>query len=148
MRKTLIFTIAALITANAFAAGEVYRWKDASGNWHFSDQPQPGAELVRGARRGTPAPAAAPPPASPPAQTVATSEALPVSDGVAREVRQQAAAIKAEQCKKAEEAYQQQLRAQRIYREDQDGNRTFLSAEEIDAARLQARSARDLACNP
>ena len=29
------------------AEGEVYRWKDVNGVWHYSDQPQPGAELVK-----------------------------------------------------------------------------------------------------
>ena len=56
MRKIFALTVVALLGSTAFAAGEVYRWKDPNGIWHYSDQPQPGAELVRGARLGAPSP--------------------------------------------------------------------------------------------
>lgn len=148
MRKLITFTVAALMSASVLAASEIYRWKDANGNWHYSDQPQPGAELVRSSRSATatPAPPAPPPAPAPAAQTIANSEAPPVSDSVAREVRQQANAIRAEQCKQAEEIYQQSLQARRIYRLDENGNRTYMSEAEMDAQRLEARSNRDLAC--
>ena len=35
-----------------------------------------------------------------------------------------------------------------MYKKDDKGNRIFLSSAEIDAARLEARSTRDLACGP
>jgi hypothetical protein len=38
--------------------------------------------------------------------------------------------------------------ARRLYKEDDKGNRVFLSSAEIDAARLEARSTRDIACGP
>lgn len=146
MRKILTLAIATLVTTAALGAGEVYRWKDANGVWHFSDQPIPGAELVKGMPRastGNSTPAAA----SAPASTAAAPPALPpVSPAVANQVRQEAATAKAEQCKKAEEAYQTMITKQRLYKEDASGNRTYLNEAEIDAARLEARSARDLAC--
>ena len=46
----------------------------------------------------------------------------------------------------AEAAYQQAVQARRIYKMDAQGNRTYMTDAEIDAARLQARSTRDLAC--
>lgn len=145
MRKAILIAAASLLGATAtvgYAAGEIYRWKDANGIWHYADQPQPGAELVSGRR-----PPAPPPPATAPAaQEPATAPLPPVSNEVARAVRQEAAAVKADQCSKAEEAYQKAIQARRMFRTDEQGNRTYLSDAELDAARLQARSARDLAC--
>ena len=63
-------------------------------------------------------------------------------------MREQAAAAKAEQCKQAEEAYQKAIQARRIYKTDEAGNRVYFSSAEMDAARLRARAARDLACGP
>lgn len=147
MRKIVSLAVAAFLFAPAvMAEGEVYRWKDANGVWHYSDQPQPGAELVKttGSRssssNSTPtvqAPAAAPENGVP-----------PLSREVTQQVRQEAAVAKNEQCKKATEAYQSAITARRLYKEDAKGNRTFLSSAEIDAARLEARSTRDIACGP
>jgi hypothetical protein len=148
MRRFIIFTATILIAASALAASEVYRWKDANGTWHYSDQPHPGAELVRRGNRpvtdastGT---AATPAPAAPAPAPAADSNPPPVSDAIAAQVRQEAAAVKSEQCKKADEIYQKAVQARRITKTDG----SFMSSEEIDAYRLQARSARDLSCGP
>lgn len=146
MRKTLSIAIALLLAASvAAAADQIYRWKDSSGIWNYSDQPRPGAELVKSTHRaigtapvaGDTAPASNAPPA--PGQ-------LPVSDDVAKQVRQEAADIKSEQCKKAEENYKKAIQSRRIYKLDEAGNKVYLNNAEIDTARLQARSDRDLAC--
>lgn len=148
MRKTLILTAITLVATGAFAAGEVYRWKDADGTWHYSDQPHPGAELLRGAQRPLPIPADAPPPAPPaPAPDASTADPLPVSQDVADQVRAEAATAKTGQCKKAEERYTTAINARRIYKTDAEGNRVYLTDAELDAQRLQARAARDLACS-
>jgi hypothetical protein len=150
MRKTLILTALTLIAASAFAAGEVYRWKDSDGTWHYSDQPHPGAELVRSGGNQRPATIptdALPPPAPPPAPETGTVEdAPPVSEEVANQVRAEAATAKTQQCKKAEERYNTAISARRIYKTDAEGNRVYLTDTELDAQRLQARAARDLAC--
>ncbi|MET0282093.1 MAG: DUF4124 domain-containing protein [Steroidobacteraceae bacterium] len=150
MRKLLTATVVSLLVASsAFAAGEVYRWKDANGSWHYSDQPLPGAELVRGAQHPVPG-VARPAPAAAPAPSIPTdpSGAPVVSPEVAAQVRAEAATAKSEQCKKAEQSYQSSVQARRIFKTDAQGNRTYLSAAEMDAARLEARSNRDLACGP
>jgi hypothetical protein len=158
MRRITTFTLAALLTASAFGAGEVYRWRGADGSWHYSDQPRPGAELVVGSTRNNPGP-------EPEQQVESSSRSqvsaeissnndIPVSDAVANEVRAAAAAEKSTQCKQAEESYQQALRARRIYKVDAQGKRladaqgnpVFMTSAEIDQERLQARANRDLAC--
>jgi hypothetical protein len=145
MRKTLAIAVFALLGSTAFAAGEVYRWRDANGTWHFSDQPQPGAELVKGT--GYPSSSSATP-APPPAQAAPaeTSDNLPVSREVAQQVRQEAAASKAQLCEKAKADYDKKIQALSIYKTDSKGTRVYLTAAEMDASRLEARSVRDLAC--
>ena len=150
MLKHIVIAIA-LLGSQAFAAGEIYRWKDANGTWHYGDRPQQGAEVVgKTAPAGTPAATPAPAPAAPatPASSSSSDETLPVSKEIAQQVRQEAAAAKAKTCEKAKADYDQKVQALRIKRVDAKGNVTFLSEAEIDAARLQARAARDLACAP
>jgi hypothetical protein len=148
MRKPLVIAVMTLLGSTAaFAAGEVYRWKDSSGVWNYSDQPHPGAELVRGnvaPSTATPPPAAA----AAPAAAALSNDPLPVSKEVAQEVRQEAATAKAEQCKKFTADYQKYVQAPRIYKTDASGNKVFMTQAEMDAARLQARAAKDLACAP
>jgi hypothetical protein len=151
MRKPFIFAVITLLGSSAFAAGEVYRWKDAKGVWNYSDQPHPGAELIRRSSgapgsAATPAPATAPAAAPAPAPT--TNEPLPVSNEVAQQVRQDAATAKAKRCEKAKADYDQMLQALRIKTKDDKGNEVFLDAAGMDKARLDARAVRDLACAP
>src|SRR5690606_35395349 len=80
MRKIITFTAAIFLTASAFGAGEVYRWKAADGTWHFSDQPRPGAEVIRGPQLTRPVEEAAPQPAPAPVEPPVADEPLPVSD--------------------------------------------------------------------
>jgi hypothetical protein len=151
MRKMLTATVVSLLVAStAFAAGEVYRWKDANGSWHYSDQPLPGAELVRGPQHPVPGAAKPGTPGTAPAASIPTdpSGAPVVSPEIAAQVRAEAATAKTEQCKKAEQSYLSSVQARRIFKTDAQGNRTYLSSAEIDAARLEARSNRDLACGP
>jgi hypothetical protein len=146
MRKILPLVFVTLMASTVFAAGEIYRWKDSNGLWHYSDQPQPGAELVRTARR--PAAAATPAARTAPTGNSGGNRVLPVSNEVAQQVRQEAAAVKAEQCKKAEEVLARSMQARRIFKTDENGNRSYLSDAEVDAQRLEARGNRDLACGP
>jgi hypothetical protein len=146
MRKTIAIAVLTLLGPAAFAAGEVYRWKDTAGIWHYSDQPHPGAELVRGAgmsaSNSTSAQAAAPVAApTPPA-----SDQLPVSKEVADQVRKETASARAEQCKKYTADYDKYVQAPRIYKTDASGKRIYMTEAEMDAARLQTRAAKDLAC--
>jgi hypothetical protein len=148
MRKLVSIALAAFLVAPAvMAEGEVYRWKDANGVWHYSDQPQPGAELVK--KLSTRSSSSNSPITAPPAPASAPDNGIPpLSREVTQQVRQEAAKAKAEQCKKATADYESTINARRLYKEDDKGNRTYLSDEEIDAARLQARSTRDIACGP
>jgi hypothetical protein len=88
MRKIIFIAIAALFVAPAvMAEGEVYRWKDANGLWHYSDQPQPGAELVKKANHRSSSSSNSNSSSSystPPAPRPIENESLPVSREVAQ----------------------------------------------------------------
>ena len=149
MRKHLTqWASASLIAFCLVATGaDIYRWKDAGGTWHYSDQPQPGAELVRGSNK----PPAPPPPvaaALPPAPS-STGAAAPAAANaeVTEQVKQDVAAAKIEKCKKAEDIYAQSVQARRMYKVDAQGNKTFLNESELDEARVNAKIQRDNACN-
>jgi hypothetical protein len=154
MRKLLTLTASASLLAFCLVAtgagqGDIYRWKDSGGTWHYSDQPQEGAELVRGTPKPTPArptppvaavPAAAPATPGAPAPAAANAQ-------VTEQVRQDVAAAKIENCKKAEGIYAQSVQARRMYKVDAQGNKTFLNEAELDEARVNAKIQRDNACN-
>lgn len=150
MRKLICIAAAPLVLSLLMGAGEIYRWKDSNGVWHYSDQPQPGAELISKGRPAGPTPVAnSAPPAAPAATDNDAAPPMPaVTPQVAQQVRQEAATAKAEQCKKLEAEYTQVIQARRLYKTDEKGNRVFLTDAELDAARLQTRSARDIACAP
>lgn len=150
MRKPFVIAVLTLLGSTAFAAGEVYRWKDANGVWNYSDQPHPGAELIRRTAGSSNASATAAPAATPAAAAPAptTSDPLPVSTEVAQQVRQDAATAKAKRCEKAKVDYEQMTQALRIKTKDDKGNEVFLDAAGMDKARLDARAVRDLACAP
>jgi capsule polysaccharide export protein KpsE/RkpR len=150
MRKILSLAIAAFLFAPAvMAEGEVYRWKDANGVWHYSDQPQPGAELVKktGGRSSSSNSSTPSTPATAPA-AASENGVPPLSSEAVQQVRREAATAKSEQCKKATAEYQNVITARRLYKQDEKGNRIFLNSAEIDAARLEARSTRDITCGP
>ncbi len=56
------------------------------------------------------------------------------------------AKAKADQCKKATEAYEQSVRNRRIYKEKQGGEREYLSDKDMDAYRLRLLNERKQAC--
>jgi len=151
MRKLLTLVASAGLIAVCLVANgaDIYRWKDANGAWHYSDQPQPGAELVRGSYKPPAAPtppvAAAPSPA--PAPTGAAAPAAAANAEVVEQVKQDVAAAKIEKCKKAEDIYAQSVQARRMYKVDAQGNKTFLNEAELDEARVNAKIQRDNACN-
>jgi hypothetical protein len=151
MRNFLTLTtaaglIAVCIVAAGAGQGDIYRWKDPQGNWHYSDQPQPGAELVRGTRKPpSAAPAAAPTVAG---TTAATTAPAATDPKTAEQVRQDVAAAQDENCKKADEAYNKAVQARRMYKIDAQGVKTYLTDAELDETRLNARTQRDAVCKP
>jgi hypothetical protein len=100
----------------------VYRWKDSSGVWNYSDQPHPGAELIRRPSGSSTVSSSPAPAAAQVAPATATSDQpLPVSKEVADQVRKESADAKAELCKKTTADYQKYVQAPLIYKTDAEG---------------------------
>lgn len=136
VRSRSIALIALLILPLAAGAATVYKWTDAEGNVHFSDQPDslPQAEKldVPVNRAGTTPPR----PAAP--SDEAAGEAVPQQPDAAarREIRDKNCAI-------ARKTLEHNENIDRMYRLDEQGERVFLTDEERDS--LLKRSRDDVA---
>jgi Domain of unknown function (DUF4124) len=126
---------------------DVYRWIDAQGRVQYTDRPIPGAERVSTSTKL---------PGSDTAKTTAELERLKASGSqlqtqaaaAAKQetVQQDVAGARVEQCKQARERYDKSVRARRIFRTNEKGEREYLTDAEADAARVGAKSAVDEAC--
>ena len=146
--------VLAVIAATCTQAGDVWRWKDAQGVVHYSDVPVQGAVRVKqnfssgssgagqaqGTTAGQPGPVATP-------QGIALAEEQRQQQAAGKAVLQDIAKKRTEQCKAATAQYEQLISSTRIYREEK-GERTYLSAKELEEARVRVRQERDTVCGP
>jgi hypothetical protein len=140
-------TTLAIAALCGVAHADVYRWVDDKGEAHYSDRWIQGSELIKSSK---------PRPESPATGQAKTSSAA-ANQNAASKLQQQAAqeAVKEDvaktkeaQCKQAKERYQKAIEARRIFKPSKPGDtdRAFMSDEEADAYRLQARNDATLAC--
>ncbi len=146
MRHILLCT--ALMVFSSMASAVVYKWVDAQGNVQYGDRPPDGVhaevmELIGPHPVSRPSPPAAPPK---PAATMASNPA-PVDDKTKKAVAADVDAVREKQCTDAQERYRQLIEGRRLYRVGADGEREYLTSEEIDAARLSAKQEVDTFCN-
>ena len=136
------------LAASGARAEDIWKWVDAQGQVQYSDHWTPGAVLFRSDHpRGT----TAAPSDDDQAQLNATNRRI--DEDLSREAAQRAvqkdeATTRAAQCKQAKDHYQKVIDARRIYREDKNGERSTLSDDEADKARVQARMDMQSACGP
>jgi len=124
-------------------AADIYRYKDAAGNWQYSDKPVPGAQRVGPLVRSTPASASA---SSEDKAEAEKAQAAATKGKVSATVQQDVAKLRAEDCKKATEAYEQSISSARLYKPGADGEPDFLDADQIDAYRAAAHTEMDRLC--
>lgn len=140
-----LIAVLMLLAAGPLAAAEVYRFIDENGNVVYTDRPVPGAELVDvdlPFLGGRPLPRSS-------RSSGGASEA-----GVANEEEPQAASRseptaeqRAANCEPARERLERYATAHRLYRTTPDGEREYLTSEEIDEARAQAAADVEQWCN-
>jgi len=142
MKRVLL--CAALLAWSAMASAVVYKWVDAQGKVQYGDRPPDGvhAEVVEGlgshpARQTTAPAAAAPKPQS--QSTQASSDKKAVDQDVAQS--------REKQCADAQERYKKLIEGRKIYKTGADGERQYLSSEEIDSERVNAKRDIDTICN-
>jgi hypothetical protein len=154
-RITVAF-VATLAFAASLAQADVWRWKDAQNNWHYSDVPVAGAQLIKSSTRVPPPQQLASadaadasngaPPVDPVAARGAAASDRVATDATARQVQSDLARKRAEQCKEATTRYEQSITARRLFREAKGGARVYLTEAELAQARVDARTDRDTAC--
>ncbi|MGH8269488.1 MAG: DUF4124 domain-containing protein [Steroidobacteraceae bacterium] len=141
----LATSMAALLGVAAIAhADTVYKWTDAKGEVHYTDQWVPGAKIVRtDTAHGTPTAASAMQGVQ--GESKAAASQLQEQQD-AQAVQQDEAKARAERCTQDKAEYQQMIQSRRIYAVDKSGQRQYLSDADADAARLKARQAMDADC--
>ena len=143
-RYALMVTVAVALTAGGSAlSGEIYKWTDENGNVHYEDRPLGGdaTERVNIVSRSTDNSAVK-------ASIDARRERVAARD----EARAERAAADAEAAKAEAEAEDRRqkcseyrarmesyLQSQRLYREDENGERTYLDERQIQEARAKVQ---------
>jgi hypothetical protein len=149
MKRLLLF--AALIAFSGMASATVYKWIDAQGKLQYGDRPPDGvhAEVVELLGTHSSANAARPPAprASDAAQAPKTAGTTAAKDDTKRAVDEDVAQTREKQCADAQDHYKKMIEGRRIYKTGADGERQYMSSEEIDTERLNAKRAIDAICN-
>ncbi len=145
MKRLLLFV--ALVAWSGMAGAVVYKWVDAQGKLQYGDRPPDGvhAEVVEllgtHAAHGTTAKASESAPApkrdQPSKDDAATKKA--VSEDVAQ--------TREKQCADAQDHYKKLIEGRRLYKTGTNGERQYLTSEEIDSERVNAKREVDATCN-
>jgi hypothetical protein len=157
MRRATAFAILIWLPLSA-ALADVFRSVDAQGHVQYSDTPTPGAQLVR--INGLHAPVRSAPVATASSNQSSSTASRPTSlvqnsdqihqqleqEAAARAVQNDTARTRAEQCKKAQDIYNDSVQARRIYKTGADGSQEFLSDDEAVKMRLANKLEMDTAC--
>lgn len=147
--KAILTMLACLLLAAGARAGDVYVVTDSKGNRVYTDRPQtlPAEKMeVRGAEPTAEDAARAQQRMDEYAAEDAAAGAQQAQAAEAAKAKQQTADDQAKRCVDARNRYQATMNAMRLYEEGPDGERRYLSAEEIDAARANAKQAMDTFC--
>ena len=138
--KRVIFC-AVLMAWSTLASAVVYKWVDAQGKIQYGDRPPDGvhAEVVEGLGRDS-HPAVSPPPA-------AKEPAAPVPTDVKKAVQNDVSTAREKQCTDAQERYKKLIEGRHIYKTGDNGERVYLSSQEIDEERVNAKKDIDDICN-
>ena len=146
-----VLMLSSLVVAPSAAqqsAGSVYKWTDPQGHVHYSDKPPPSdAKVVALEQRGM-APAGPRPRPAAPAQEASPNTPPADLNGLKGAVADDIHKVNDEQCKAAQERYQNDIRSRRIYRNGPDNQRIYLNDTELENERLEARRDVNTYCNP
>ena len=137
-----VILCAVLMAWSTLASAVVYKWVDAQGKTQYGDRPPDGvhAEVVEGLGRDS-RPAAAPAPAA----KGPTAAAVPTD--VKKAVQSDVSAAREKQCTDAQERYKKLIEGRHIYKTGDNGERVYLSSQEIDEERVNAKKDIDEICN-
>jgi hypothetical protein len=150
MKRVLLFV--ALVAWSGMAGAIVYKWLDAQGKVQYGDRPPNGvhAEVVGGlASHAASSPAARPSEPAPPAAQRPPNRDQPKADeAVKKAVANDVAQGREKQCAEARERYRILIEGRRLFRTLDNGEREYLTSEEIDSQRLDAKRDIEATCEP
>jgi Domain of unknown function (DUF4124) len=152
MKRLLLF--AALVAWSGMASAVVYKWTDAQGKLQYGDRPPDGvhAEVVEllvahAAANNTAARASSAPSQPAPAARGAADKPSPKDASDKKAIDQDVAQIKDKQCTDAQDRYKKLIEGRHIYKTGPNGERQFMTSEEIDTERMNAKRDIDSICN-
>lgn len=135
--KRLFWSILLILPLGAFAA-EVYRSVDENGQVVFSDRPTAAAEVLQ---INTSVPGGQTPAGTPASNDESDDSDSTIMVEVPREATpEEIAADRERNCAASQEMMTAYSQSHRLFRENANGEREYLSAEEIDEARARAES--------
>jgi hypothetical protein len=146
MKRLMLF--AALLAWSAMASAVVYKWTDAQGKVQYGDRPPDGvhAQVVEGLGTHNSAPTARAVSSS--ASSASTSTANAANDAATKQaVDQDVAATREKQCTDAQARYKSLIEGRRLFKTGPDGERQYLTADQIDSERINAKREIDTTCN-
>ena len=148
--KPMALLLAGLLLAGSAGAGDVYVTKDAQGNAIYTDTPQtiPAQKLdihTASADSASDAQGTATQVKQPSQQSRSSSPA-PASQATTQQAAQTTAEDKAKRCMDARQRYQTLMDNWRVYEPGPNGERTYLTSEQIDAARANAKQVMNEFC--
>lgn len=147
---TMVFTLAASALITSTAGADVYKFKDDKGNVLYTDKPAtlPAERLNVQSQKTDVVAVQARQEAEQKRQQDADKARKQASGAQADQqaATQLTAKDKAERCTKARERYDSFMSSQRLYEQQADGQRRYLTSEELDAARASAKASMDVMC--
>jgi hypothetical protein len=143
--KRVIFC-AVLMAWSTLASAVVYKWVDAQGKTQYGDRPPDGvhAEVVEGLGHSNSRPV--PLPASNSSSPVANAPTAAASSDIKKSVQNDVAAAREKQCTDAQERYKKLIEGRHVYKTGDNGERVYLSSQEIDDERINAKKEIDDVC--
>jgi len=150
LRTVATLTLAASILLAVQSQADVYKYKDDKGNVLYTDKPATlPAERLNVQSQKTDVIAAQ-------AREDAEMKRLQDADSTRQQAnkqqgdQQQAAQLsakdKAEKCTQARDRYDKYMNSQKLYSQQANGERRYLTSEELDAARASAKATMDTFC--
>ncbi len=144
--KPMALLLAGLLLGGTAAAGDVYVTKDAQGRPVYTDTPltMPAERIDIHVQGGdsTAAAQGTTPQATQPSQPSQAS-----APAATPQATQADADDRAQRCAEARQQYQKLMTSWRLYDEGPNGERTYLTSEQIDQARANAKQVMDQFCS-
>ena len=144
MQRTPAIIALVLAAATVAARADVYRIVDAQGHVQYTDRWEPGAELIKTERPRTTSSSG-----DDQNRLSASNDRIGEQlnrEQAARAVKADQDKVRAEQCKTAKERYRKAIEAHRLYREGKNGEREYLSDDQAQQERVDARQEVQSAC--